>query len=346
MRDTWVRYFVYLAIVAIISVPIMIGGTLNRNSSSRDWKERVIYSPEFVNTIDGRALSDPSYVPEHKTMVATFNQGDVASNPVSWDVGDFTGLHVGNPKENYQRGYNGYGWSALQLYNFSAGAMVNTYSIPTYPSYPIANGQIFYHWSDSDDIHPWRYPSSILTMHFNMIIPDAYRSTTDTQVYANAALLLKDTSTGKEMWYVVNMFDLRGTFSEVVTYDSSQDTGLPMVLTYFGSGTRYAYRWINSSSATGNTFNEWKFFEFCINTQNLTSAVNDLNAQYGSGLSTDASNYVLVSMIVEAEVYWPGHAPGESNDGSGNQGHIGFAVKNIYLTEVYDEEDIPELGLP
>ncbi len=301
-----------------------------------------------MDSIEGRALSNPSYIPTDKTMVATFNLGDVASTAISWDVGDFSGLHVPDPKENYQRGVNNYGSSALQMYHYSIGVMINTFQVSTYPNYYISNGQVFYHWSDSENVHLWSDNSSIVTMHFNMVVPDAYVQG-DAIAYTNAALLLKDTASGKELWYVVNIFDTRGegAFVEYVTQDSPQDTSLPMIITYFGSGTRYAYRWINSSYSTGGTFSDWRFYEFCINTDNFTAAINDENTNYSAGLSTNPSDYVIVSLIIEAEIFWPEHTPGAANDGSGSQGHIAFAAKNIFLTGVsHRAEPVPELSFP
>ncbi len=278
--------------------------------------------------------------------MATFNLGDVASTAVSWDVGHFTELEVPDPKDNYQRGFNSWGASSVQMYHLSAGAMVNTFSTPTYPAEPISNAQIFYHWSNSDNEHPWNYDSSIVTLHFNMKVNDSY-VTGGAVAYTNTALLLKDTTTNQQIWYVINIYDTRGAsaFSEYVMKDSSQDTGLPMVITYFGSGTKYGYRWINSSYSTGSTFSDWKFYEICINTNNFTTAINAVNSQYGTGLSTNPEDYEIVTLVIEAEVNWEDstHKPGTANNGTGSQGHIGFAVKNIFLTEVYYA--VPELNL-
>ncbi len=331
------QYAKYLALAIIMLLPIAMGVAMphEKTSNSRGWEERLIYSPESISDITGHVYSDPSVLPFHKTIMATFGLGaDATSQTITWNVGDFTGLNVPDPKENYQRGINNswYGSTAVQMYGNYAGIQVHTYSAPSHPDSNLANAQISYQWSESDNEHPWNYDSSIMAMRFNLQVPTVWVEG-GAVAYSNAILLLEDTSTGKKVWYIVNMYDTRdmSIFKEYIGWDSG--TNIPMIITYFGHGTRYTYIPSNSATSTDKTWSDWKFFEFFVSRNNLTWAVNDVNSQYSMGLSTDPNNYIILLMTIQGEIYWP----------SGGNGHLGVSMGDIYLSEVY--EAVPELTL-
>ena len=324
-----------IMIVLLIIFMISVGSSFTyEDSGARDYNERVIYSQESVGNIENRALSDPAVIPEHITVMVTFGLGiNATSQPITWNVGDFTGLYVPEPKENYQRGINNswYGSTAVQMYGTSAGVQVHTYSAPEHSSSNLANGQIAYRWLDSDDVRVWTEPTSIMKMGFYLQVPKVYVEG-GAVAYSNVILGFKDTVSGGQLWFIVNIYDIRGSsaFFEWVGWDSG--TNMPMVATYLGGGTRFAYISEKSNLSTGETWAQWRYFEFLVNRNNFTNAVQAINENYTLSLSTNPSDYIIELLTIQAEIYWP----------EGSNGHIGVSMRDINLSELYWA--VPELS--
>ncbi len=326
-------------IVALLLIFIFLGAGIfvsltGSTANSRDYSSRLIYQQESVSSIEGRAVSDPSAIPYHKTMMVTFGLGASATSQViTWDVGDFSGLHVPDPKGNYQRGINNswYGSTAVQMYQDYAGIQLHTYSAEEHPSSNLANAQLAYWWEDADNMRVWTGADSVLKMSMYFQVPRVWVEG-NAVAYSNVILLFKDTTTGKSVWYIVNAFDTRGSssFSEWIGWDSG--TNIPMVISYFGRGTEYAYLGPGSSVATGETWSGWRYLEFRISRGNFTKAMEDVNSQYSTGMSTDPGDYIITEITVQAEIYWP-------NDGESN-GHIGVSMHQVSLEEL--NSAIPE----
>ncbi len=345
------------SIIAVLIIIFLFSGmgimtaVMPFHNDSKDYGSKIIYQQESVSSINGRAYSDPSKIPYHQSTMVTFGLGNATSQAVSWDVGDFTGLHVPEPKENYQRGINGnadgYGWTAVQMYKNYAGVLINTWSA-SHDGDSIANGQMSYWWMESDDVRPWTSTTSILKLSYYLMIPHGVNTSTGGHVggvylvggavaYSSTLLLLKDTVTGKEVWIVVNAYDSRGDDffdnGEFIMYDTGyHPTYIPMIESYYGSGTRFVYRGSNSSYSTGNMWDSWKYFEYRMNYDNFSYAIGQLNEQYEQNYSTDPMNYILLDITVQAEISWP----------QGGNGTIGISFYNVQLEEL--NSAIPEFS--
>ncbi len=153
--------------------------------------------------------------------------------------------------------------------------------------------------------------------------------------YSSTLLLLKDTTTGKEVWIVVNAYDSRGDdfFSngEFIMYDTGyHPTYIPMIESYYGSGTHFVYRGPNSAFSTGDMWDDWKYFEYRMNYDNFSYAIGQLNQQYSQDYSTNPMDYILKDITVQAEIYWP----------EGGNGTMGISFYDVQLEEL--NSAIPE----
>ena len=325
------------AVILILTLFLGMGMGLEKLQSKGGesrYGERVIYQQESVESIEGRAISNPTTIPYHKTMMVTFGVGDDAtSQAITWDVGDFSGLHVPDPKQNYQRGINNswYGSTAVQMYQNYAGLQLHTYSASEHPASNLANAQMAYWWSDSDNERVWGSDTSIMRISLDLQVPKVWVEG-GAVAYSNVILLFKDTKSGRSVWFIVNAYDVRGeqSFSEWIGWDDG--TGIPMIVTYFGSGCQYGYLDDGSSIATGSTWSGWRYFGFLVNTWNFTRAIEDVNSKYSLGMSENPEDYIITEITVQAEIYWP----------QGSNGHIGISVHNLRLSEL--SESIPEFG--
>ena len=326
------RSVIAVFIVSILFIGMgVIANMSHEENTTRDYSSRVIYQQESVDSIDDRAYSDPSAIPYHKTVMVTFGLGDATSQEITWDVGDFTGLHVPDPKQNYQKGINNswYGSTAVQMYQNYAGVQVHTYSAESHPSSNLANAQLAYWWYDSDDVRVWTSGDSIMKMSAYLQVPRVWVEG-GAVAYSNIILLFKDTTTGKSVWFIVNYFDTReeSIFKEWIGFDSG--TNIPMIVTYFGHNTKYAYLEPNSYPAINQTWTGWHYYEFRVNRFNFTTAINDVNNQYSWGMSNNPEDYIISELTVQAEIYWP----------EGSNGHLGVSMHNVELEEL--NSAIPE----
>ena len=297
-----------------------------RSSSSATGVTNYFYQPETITNISGRAFSDSSS-PAHLLNMSTFGETAAAvSTPITWAVGDFTGLYPASPVNNFQRGIsNGwYGSCAVQISGSQEGCMVHTFSIPggSGYNYNLANAQVNYKWNYADGNCPWSSTGAFLSINFNMQIPAVYMAN-GAVGYVYTSVLLQDTN-GNICWLQPQIFDTRGApNTEYCGWDPG--TKSAYANTYYSSNqTRYCSMSPGSSASTGSHWTGWKSYGVNISTTNLLNAINDINHQFGGTLSTNPADYRLILLTIQDEIYWP----------VGN-GYIGMSVSNLSAYAFY-----------
>lgn len=284
------------------------------------------YTPEHVTNITGRAFADAGPPPKLLAM-STFGAGPnaVAQVVSNWQVGGFSGVTSPAPMGNYQRGITngGYGSMAVQMTDLEMGGMLNTWSIPRGSPYNLANLQVNYNWTDADNILPWTHATSNLRLQFNLKIPYSYVEG-GAIGYVYSDFLLVD-QTGKYFWLQVIIYDTRGAPStEYIGWDTGTSSGYVNSFYDYNNATRYCSKDPWSHWSTGATWNTYETYSFTVNQTQLLKAINDLNAKYNGGLSTNLAGYRVRMFTVQDEMYWP----------VGN-GNLSMGVSNLYMYEQY-----------
>lgn len=286
------------------------------------------YTPQNVGNISGRAFADAAPPPGVLSMATYGATPNAVSQAIDfWQVGDFTGVISPAPVGNYQRGINNgwYGSTAVQMTDLEMGGQLHTWSIPggSAYSYNLANLQVQHTWTEADNIRPWTRTTSMLRFQFNLKIPGVYMEG-GAVGYIYASLLLKDQN-GKFIWLQPQIFDTRGAPStEYVGWDVGTNSGYANTFYDYNNASRYISKDPWSYWSTSATWNTWRTYSFTVNQTQLLNAVGDMNARYGSGLSTNPAGYLIALFSVQDEIYWP----------TGN-GILQMGVRDLYMYEQY-----------
>jgi len=292
-----------------------------------DWTNqrwRFLYNPwwDYVTDIEGRAFSSGELMKKNMCRLGSFDDSFM-SEPITWDVCDFSGFYPSGDLTLSQRGQPGYGACAIQMQGTTVGFQLHTWSTPPDDPHPydLLNGSLVYNWWYSYPPYGWRYDTSTVKLKYLLRVPTVYWEGEGKSVpYAYAALVLKDETTGTKIWYGMVNYDPRGTSHEYIGWDPG--TAMAIIATYYNSSTQYCTLAPFSSTTQSNTWNTWKYFECIITRQNLIHALQDLNLTHPLGVSTNPGDYTIFQLSLQTEIYWP--------DGNA---HMGAAYKECYLTE-------------
>lgn len=284
------------------------------------------YTPENIGNISGRVFADIQSSP-HLLNMSVFGIGTYGEAITDWQVGTFSGVTSPNPFGLYQVGlYNNWiGSTAVQMTDTEMGGQLHTWSIINGSgyNYNLANLQVKYRWEESDNIRPWTRSTSKLRFAFNLKVPSAYME--DGAIgYVYVSLLMRDPN-GKIFWIQPQIFDTRGAPStEYIGWDAGTSSGFVNTYYDYGNNRRYCSKAPASYWSTGATWSDWRWYDFSVSRPQALNMINDLNAQYGSGLSTNLSQYQLLMFTIQDEIYWPT-----------GDGHLGMGVRDVYLADEY-----------
>jgi hypothetical protein len=261
------------------------------------------------------------------------------SNAVSWDVGQYTGFSAPYPMTYWQRGYYDYGpptgSSAFQAYCYDVGSMINTWWFPHTAHIEGGGPHSVYEVRYSYPTTPWRTATSELTLQANIKLP--WVATWNGGVgQLSFIAYLRDRWSGRQLAYVMQIFDSRPFGQDNGFQFVSNDSQVPFVSVPFMGNITYAT--VSPFSNTMRNISPWStgdFFRMHISAANLQAAVNAINQQYPGTLSATpmpgcaftACNYDLVLAGVLHEV---GVGTNPSVNVSMGVNIHGFAVYEFY----------------
>ena len=278
------------------------------------------YTPQFISGIDGHVSSDQP-VPKGKTVLHTDGLGDLSARPVSWPVRDLTGFHpAGNPAD-FQRGISEtfYGSSAVQLQGCTAGMHIHSYSSPVSGPCKYRLAQFLYSWPQ--EVFPWRYGSeSRLCVGHYAAVPGSWVGDGSIN-YAYTVTAVLDVSTGKHLWIHMAQYDSRGNkmFVEIPTWWEEANSAI--ALGYYG-GERYSSLMPTSHRATGQTWDDWRYYGLYISRDHLETMVNEANRRFRDlRLSADPDNYRLELFGIGPEMY----------TGGGVHGYMSMRIRDVWV---------------
>lgn len=267
------------------------------------------YTPIYVSDISTRVLTNVPRLPFRKTVIHTAEVGNVSVEPADWDVGDFTGFYPTGDLTKTQRGIVGgrYGSTAMQMEGFTMGFFIQ--SKPPNVEFPYQLAQFFYGFSPR--IYPWSYgPNARLCVDHEAAVP--YSNYEDGSINITyAALLLKDESTNTRLWLSMSHYDQR---PDVIAKGDVPhwwpEAEEPIAYGMYG-GNRYSSLQPGSAVSTAETWDEWRYFGFCVSREQLLAAIDDTNRLFDFGLSDDLDSYSIMTLGIGPELYIEGDATGE-----------------------------------
>ena len=259
------------------------------------------YTPVYVTDIGNRVTTDGSFLPTNKTVIHTAELGNMSSQPAGWSVGDFTGFYPSNEFSASQRGVAGgaYGDSAVQMESFSMGFFIR--SRPPSDIFPYQLAQFYYGFDPA--IHPWAYgPNTEFCVDHDAAVP--YSEFADGSVnYTYNAYQLFDDASKTRLWLSFGHYDQR---PEIVAKGDVPhwwpEAAEPIATGIYG-GDRYSTLLPGSSTSMSDTWSDWRYFGNCVSRDQLRTVIADVNRSFDFGLSTDPSNYSLISVGIGPEMY-------------------------------------------
>ncbi len=285
---------------------------------------------ESLSGISGNVYADTAG-PYEQFHIVTWKQGAV-TNPVSWNIGDFTGYYPAGTASLYQTANDNatYGKSALQIKGSTFGLYINTWACPPPYGNNIYAAYLTYRIS-SPYLYAWKSSSyginATLVWSFDTAIPDL--SATGSAIpYTLCCNYMYDSSISKGCWLNWRFFDPRGDSvftSENIMWDVGTMT--PMVRTMPG-GSRFSTTAGYSSCYKTAVYADWEIFGFSVSRSQISNIATDLNAYLATTTntyrySTNPDNWRIQSVNVAMEIACPN---GDSDDR-----HCGMKVRNIYL---------------
>lgn len=260
------------------------------------------YDPVFIVDISGRVHVDGALPPD-RTVVYAGGTGDMSRFVANWSVGDKTGFY---PERNYrstQRGIpNGtYGTSAVQMEAFTAGMHLQAVAGDRAGAFQFA--QLYYDFQLPP--HPWDTGlNPRLCMDYDLTVSQSAAPEGSIN-YAYALIHIEDSLSEQGLWFLVTFYDSRpdiiGRGDSMAWWDEAD---APIFYAYFGS-EGYTSLMPESASATSETWTDWRYFGFCMSTQQLLSAIRNANQTYGLTLPETVSTYTLSAFGVGPEIYNP-----------------------------------------
>jgi len=283
----------------------------------------IFYQPPSFSRADAtNVFADPLgngsiATPFDKSVCWMYGVGTIDQSISTWNLGDFTGLNPPDPVGQYQYGHdNGrYGSSACQLDGTWAGGMLDKNDGP--PTATYYGWQLAYFWS-VPHYQPWspQYASTQLPsgpyfrLDTNWDLGRSYLGTS-TQ-YSVICASFYDAGSGRSLWWCPEAWDSRAIPPGEIIFFNGFSKGSDIVVTYFGSGTRFSTLHCQSQTRGQTnrnalqpdwyaTYLPWSQFRA------LTTQIND---NYGTNYSTNPENYSLIGVLSGSEMYAPGSAYG------------------------------------
>lgn len=248
--------------------------------------------------------------------------GQVA-NPVTYDVGEFTGFRPPAPVSAWQRGFHDRGWpdgsSAVQLHCRDVGFMLNTYQFQH--TVPLTGGGPNIVYEHHFDPRPaiWARPDDRLHFSLDLRLPwlnDGQADHATGRGVAQVSLFyyVEHPATGHIFAHVIALFDSRpfglGNGHEFIGHDTFFDfASSPLrALTVDGVAPRYIQRIAGSSEMRNDApWADTLHFAVEIGQPEVQRILDDV-AEAGS-TPASAADYRLRSVGVLVEAF-----PGSNND--------------------------------
>ncbi len=321
------RVTYFLLALPVVLVLIMIGGRSTGLSFAADGDNKIYlpflmrpttgdqdfhinhYTPIYVSDINTRVLTNVPFLPHKKTVIHTAEVGNVSIEAADWEVGDYTGFYPDGPYSKTQRGIVGgsYGTTAMQMGGFNMGFFIQ--SQPRNVGSPYQLAQFFYGFSP--DVYPWSYGKDAkLCVDHEAAVPYSDFSGGSINI-TYTALLLKDETTDMRLWLSMSHYDQR---PEVIAKGDAPhwwpEAEEPIAYAMYG-GNRYSTLLPGSASTSAQTWEEWRYFGFCVSRAQLSKMIDETNALFDFGLSKNLDNYALMTLGIGPELYIEGDATGE-----------------------------------
>lgn len=269
-----------------------------------------------LTAFSGNLYNQPIWSVDNATasMNPAFNSDGVAFN--GWNLGDFTGIPVPAPLENFQRSKPGasYGGTAVSAHDVldggalspRYGAMLNAYSLPWNQKTDANGAPIFnpdgspvghhrnimganlgYAFSQDIDHRPFgRGPTS--KFHFSLMlqVPTAHAAGKGrAHVGPSFTLDEKAGSLSRYIWFGVWAFDLPSGGeppAPVQSISSDEATASPIIGSSFNPGTTYSTTEPGSSFSTSQPWSGWRWFSLSVSYAQIQSALLALNQTISS----------------------------------------------------------------
>jgi hypothetical protein len=246
------------------------------------------YVSQPIGDIDGKTMFNTTYYPIDKFNKPVWSvdnstgspDGTPANHPgiafSGWNLGDFTGLPVPTPLENYQRSKPGasYGGTAVSMHDVldggvlspRFGAMLNAYGIPYNPDI-IINGQphfnprnimganLGYAFGAGIDHRPFSHgQSSVFNFSMMLQIPSV-AAEGSTRAHAGPSFTLQDMTDpfNRYIWFAHWAFDYpsgNNAPAPVQTIGEDVATESYIVGSSFNQGTQYSTMAPGSATST------------------------------------------------------------------------------------------------
>jgi hypothetical protein len=276
--------------------------------------------PQFVGVADQTWRMNV----RHMGNPGTAELDQQVANPVTWDVGFYTGLHVDDPRVQWQRGFLDLGppdgTNAFQVQCTAAGSMINTYSFDR--SEPVVGGgpNVTYGYDLATiDIRPWGEQRQQLVLRLDAEIP-WLSVVADAVGQFSMYGYFVDVSTGIVVAQLYGIFDSRadgvGSGFEFV----GNDTFVNFASGPIDTGLRYSQPGPGSDVMHHvNGFAGLRTFEAVVTTaqwQNVIADINVRRQQAGQMLmSTLVSDYRVTGVGWLQEVFVEGREGAEISMG-------------------------------
>lgn len=277
------------------------------------------YTP--VNVTDGIAshfFYDATY-PKDASFIRTYSLGLVANTPMSWQVGDLTGLIVPpSVATTFQRGYqNTIGSTAVQLYGTGAGFYINSNYLegghPTAAEGYVGGAHVSYSWN-KNEVQPWAELGKGARLRFQHDVKltkwDSTKQGDECTAYYQGALIVATTDPvlgaphEVDFQWTFGVWDSRHTHAESIHPDLPPSQ-MHQVDTYYATGTQYTTKESFSSNTNDSpAFDTTKrTYASYLTWDHVLSLISWYRSQFGVQLSIDPKDYWIGLISSGPEMY-------------------------------------------
>lgn len=291
-------------ILFLVSLPVFAG------TNEVYLYPQFVYLPqEHMVVQNGRVTVDPYEA--HKPQLFVRHMGEAAiDNKVTYNVGKYTGLSLGEDYQFGEKDIANFGTSAAQMKGYSTGCMINTF---TFDYKKVEGGgpncayQYMWDTALATAPRPWSIDDAELVLRMKHKIPQYYKPVGHPAVVSigrNKAVgqssfgIVLEHPNGHKIVFVVNLFDPRGTYKE----NKAHDTYNTFVSSPLEDGTRFVTKGNDSASFTSSTFRDERTFQVHVTEQNLQNVIDEVNAQAFQAITSCIVPFGLWRLLVMIRV--------------------------------------------
>lgn len=306
----------------LLAASLLGSAALLPAAASTPW--RPLVEPECIVDLARVQPQHPRREPNRFYLLVR-NQGEPGSaewlgqvaNPVTWDVGQYSGFRPPLPYASWQRGYYDLGppsgTSAVQLHCRQAGFMLNTYSYTR--SSPIRGGgpNISYEHAFAHRPRVWSGAGSALRLELELKLPWLYDPEADHAAGLGVAQVslfyyAQQRATGRVFAHVIALFDSRphgvGNGHEFVGHDTNLYFASSPLAEVDAGMNPVRFVQLGPGSATFRNRVTWPdaaYFSAEISREAIERALIELRASDpGTAVDPDGLALLSVGLLVEA----------------------------------------------